>query len=61
MTFDWFLHAGMRTGLTFEEAMSLPFGQLLTIINIDLIAKGAKQGRTDAEEEDDFWRVMALT
>ena len=49
----------MACGLSYIEALDLPLGHLMTIINYRSIANGAKQGKTRTEEEA-FWDALDL-
>lgn len=59
MTAEWFIHAGMACGLAYIETLDLPLGHLLTLINLQSIANGAKRGKTLEDEEEEFWDFLS--
>ena len=40
------------------EALDLPLGHVMTMINIRLITQGAKRGMTKEDQENDFWELL---
>jgi hypothetical protein len=49
----------MACGLAYMETLDLPLGHLLTLINLQSIANGAKRGKTREEEEEEFWDFLS--
>lgn len=50
----------MKAGLSYIETLTVPFGHLRTILNIDMIQSGrAKRKKTKQEEEQDFWAILS--
>lgn len=50
---------GLSVGLSYSEALYLPVGRVLSLVNISLISSGkAKRAKTPAEEEKDFWKAL---
>lgn len=61
MTAEWFIYAGMTCGLAYIEALDMPLGHLMTLINLRSISQGAKRGKTRIDEEQEFWDFLART
>lgn len=48
----WFLWYGMRVGLTMDETLDIPFGDLLTLIAVEQIKReGCRQKRKLTDDE----------
>ena len=45
---------GLHIGLTYDETLDLPLGELLTLINIDQI----KSGIAREKKEETFWDLL---
>ncbi len=61
MSDGWFLWYGLRIGLSYDAAMSLPFGRLADLIAIEQIkTEGAKRKKSRKAEESEFWRLMGF-
>lgn len=60
MTGEWFVFYGLAIGLSYQEAMGLPFGMLQDLIAIFQIKnEGAKRKKTTEEETEDFERLLS--
>ena len=59
MTPAWLLWYGLHMGLTRNESLALPLGQLLDLIAVNQIkTEGAEPKRTQQEEEQDFFNLL---
>ena len=59
MTASWIIYMGLSVGLSYIEALYLPVGRVLSLMNISLISSGkAKRAKTPLEEEQDFWKAL---
>lgn len=60
MTPEWFLYYGLMIGMTRDETLSIPYSQLLDLIAVHQIKQeGAEAKPTEAEEMDDFMRLLS--
>ena len=51
---SWLLWYGLHIGLSMDETLDIPFGDLLTLIAIDQI----KNGMAKEKREEDFWSLL---
>ena len=54
----------MRIGLSYDRALSMPFGELGDLIAVDQIQNGLakqKHRRTKEEEQAEFFRLLSFS
>lgn len=52
MTPEWFLWYGMSVGLSYSEALDIPFGELLDYVAIEQIKREGARLRRSLTDED---------
>ena len=56
---EWYIWYGLRIGLSYDYALSLPLGELQDFIAIEQIkTEGAKMKKSRQCEEEDFFELM---
>lgn len=59
MSSEWLIWYGIHIGLTLNETLDLPIGELLTLIAIDQIKSGIATEKEKYEsEEDEFFALL---
>lgn len=59
MTLAWYIWYGLQIGLSREEALTIPFAELLDLVAVHQIkTEGARQKVTRAQEEEAFWELL---
>ena len=55
----WLKTRGLRLGLSYSEVCDLPLSELLDLLNVDAVLRGAARLRpTQAEEEAEFFELL---
>lgn len=52
MSPSWFIYYGLQVGLTLDETLDLPFGELLDLINIHRIVNGFAKEKREISDDD---------
>ena len=52
------IRAALRVGLRYDEALRLPLGDVLDLINADAICNGRLRGKQQDDNGADFWALM---
>lgn len=48
----------LKLGLSMSEALTAPFSQILSLVAIGQIEAGAERKLSDAEEQDEFMKLL---
>lgn len=56
----WFVWYGLKMGLSYQETLDLPYGELSDLVAIEQIKnEGAKLKAADYEEQDEFFDLLS--
>ncbi len=59
MSVAWYVWYGLRMGLSREQALTIPFGELCDLIAVEQIkVENAKRKKTKAEETEEFFALL---
>lgn len=59
LTPEWFLWYGLKIGLTYDQTMDLPLGELLDLVAIEQIKhEGARLKHSAGDGEEEFFALL---